>query len=93
MSEALVEAAFDGDMEEVQAQLDKGFHPESCDEHEQVCCHRHNWYSRAKRSSRMHRKLCRTLSRLNAPRTMPARSHACDWDSADCTFGGFLSGS
>ena len=38
MSEALVEAAFDGDMEEVQAQLDKGFHPESCDEHEQVCC-------------------------------------------------------
>eukprot|EP00750_Incisomonas_marina_P002959 INCI12789.1.p1 GENE.INCI12789.1~~INCI12789.1.p1 ORF type:complete len:517 (+),score=101.66 INCI12789.1:129-1679(+) len=36
MSEALVEAAFDGDMEEVQAQLDKGFHPESCDEHEQT---------------------------------------------------------
>ena len=36
MSEALVEAAFDGEIEEVQAQVDKGFHPESCDGHEQT---------------------------------------------------------
>ncbi len=36
MSEALVEAAFDGDVAGVQKQLDKGFHLESCDEHEQT---------------------------------------------------------
>ena len=36
MSEDLVEAAFDGEIDEVQAQLDKGYHPESCDEHDQV---------------------------------------------------------
>ena len=46
-SEALVEAAFDGDIDEVQSQLDKGYHPESCDEHDQVvlCCAK---YVRAK---------------------------------------------
>jgi len=38
-SEELVEAAFDGEIDVVQDQLDKGYHPESCDEHDQACVH------------------------------------------------------